>query len=139
MGQPLSAGVELLQFATAAPRPDLRPPVPALPLDDDAAWLCYFDGELQTFADGEAKIHPLASVSEPIRLGDAVVAASARFTIQEEATTVFILGLAPSRAYDVEPDAEEMHQARSDPGGILELKFPGGFRGGIRIRKSAAQ
>ena len=107
--------------------------------DDDAVWLGYFDGELQTFADGEPRIHPLASVGEPIQLGDTVVAATARFTVQEQATTAFILGLAPSCAYDVEPDAEEMHQARSDPGGILELKFPGGFRGGIRIRKSAAQ
>jgi hypothetical protein len=107
--------------------------------DDDAVWLGYFDGELQTFADGQPAIHPLASLSQPIQLGDTVVAATARFAIKEEARTVFILGLAPSRSYDVEPDAEEMLQARTDPGGILELKFPGGFSGGIRIRQTPAQ
>jgi hypothetical protein len=107
--------------------------------DDDAVWLGYFDGQLQTFADGEPKVHPLASVSEPVQVGDTVVAAASRFTVKDEARTVFVLGLAPSRAYDVEPDSEEMHQARTDPGGILELRFPGGFSGGIRIRQAEAQ
>jgi hypothetical protein len=107
--------------------------------DDDAVWLGYFDGQLQTFADGEPKVHPLTSVSEPIQLGDTAVSATARFTIKDEARTVFVVGLAPSRAYDVEPDAQELHQARTDPGGILELKFPAGFSGGIRIRPAAAQ
>jgi hypothetical protein len=32
-----------------------------------------------------------------------------------------------------------MHEARTDPGGILELKFPSGFSGGIRIRRVAPQ
>ena len=73
--------------------------------DDDAVWLGYFDGQLQTFADGEPKVHPLASVSEPVQVGDTVVAAASRFTVKDEARTVFVLGLAPSRAYDVEPDS----------------------------------
>ncbi len=101
---------------------------------DDAVWLGYFDGQLQTFSEGEPKAFPLSSVTEPLQFGDTVVVAAPRFTLKSEATTVYIVGLAPSRAYDVEPDDQEMHEARSDPGGIIELKFPTGFRGGIRLK-----
>jgi hypothetical protein len=107
--------------------------------DDDAAWLGYFEGQLQTFSGGEPKIVPLSGATEPIQFGDTAVVAATRFAIQEEATTVYVVGLAPAQSYDVEPDAEEMHEARTDPGGILELKFPSGFTGGIRMRQRAAQ
>ncbi|HOL71103.1 MAG TPA: hypothetical protein PKW45_06610 [Bryobacteraceae bacterium] len=102
--------------------------------NDDAAWLGYFDGQLQTFSDGEPKIFPLRSLSEPVQFGDTVVAAAPQFTVKEEAVTVYVVGLEPSRAYGVEPDDQEMHEAISDPGGIIELQFPTGFRGGIRLK-----
>jgi hypothetical protein len=106
---------------------------------DDAVWLGYFDGQLQTFSEGEPKIFPLRSVAEPICFGDTAIVAAPRFTLKSEATTVYIVGLAPSRDYDVEPDDQEMHEARSDPGGIVELSFPTGFRGGIRLRQRGAE
>jgi hypothetical protein len=107
--------------------------------DDDAVWLGYFDGQLQTFSDGEPKILPLGGAAEPMQFGDTVVVAASRFVIKQDATAVYVVGLAPSQTYDVEPDAEELHEARTDPGGILELKFPSGFSGGIRLRRAAPQ
>jgi hypothetical protein len=107
--------------------------------DDDAVWLGYFDGQLQTFSDGEPKILPLGGAAEPMQFGDTVVVAASRFVIKQEATAVYVVGLAPSQTYDIEPDAEELHEARTDPGGILELKFPSGFSGGIRLRRLAPQ
>ncbi len=101
---------------------------------DDAVWLGYFDGQLQTFSEGEPKVFPLRSVAEPIYFGDLAVVAAPRFNVKPEVTTVYIVGLAPSRDYDVEPDDREMQQARSDPGGIIELNFPTGFHGGIRLK-----
>ncbi|MGE5568569.1 MAG: hypothetical protein ACM3S5_05970 [Rhodospirillales bacterium] len=102
--------------------------------NDDAVWLGYFDGQLQTFSEGEPKVFPLRPLAEPLQFGDTVVAASPKFTVKEEAVTVYVVGLEPSRAYGVEPDDQEMHEAISDPGGIVELNFPTGFRGGIRLK-----
>jgi hypothetical protein len=101
---------------------------------DDAVWAGCFDGQLQTFRDGEPKALPLRSVTEPLQFGDTVIAATPRLTVKLEATTVYIVGLSPSRAYDIESDNHEMHEARSDPGGIVELKFPNGFAGGVRVK-----
>jgi hypothetical protein len=105
--------------------------------DDDAAWLGYFDGQLQSFADGEPKVEPLGALAEPVQFGDAAATSASRFEVREEAKSVFVLGLKPSRVYEVEPDGYELCVERSDPGGILELKFPNGFRGGIRLKEAA--
>ncbi len=101
---------------------------------DDAVWLGCFDGQLETFSDGEPKALSLGSLTEPLQFGDTVIAAAPRFTVKSEATTVYVVGLAPTRDYDVEPDHREMHEARSDPGGIIELRFPTGFVGGVRVK-----
>ena len=104
---------------------------------DDAVWLGYFEGQLQTFSEGEMKVLPLGGAAEPMQFGDTAVVAASRFVVKQDATAVFVVGLAPSQAYDVEPDAQELFEARTDPGGILELKFPNAFSGGIRIRRVA--
>ncbi len=105
---------------------------------DGAAWLGWFDGELQTFSEGEPRVVPLQSVRRPYRFGDVVIAAPGALAVAEEARTVFVVGLAPRRIYQVEPDDEEMDEVRTDAGGILRLEFEGGFRGGIRIRPAAS-
>ena len=83
------------------------------------------------------KVSPLGGAAEPMQFGDTAVVAASRFVVKQDATAVYVVGLAPSQAYDVEPDAQELFEARTDPGGILELKFPNGFSGGIRIRRVA--
>jgi hypothetical protein len=92
------------------------------------------------FADGRLTVMDPRSVVAPISLGVAVVAlgpGARKFRVtldQEEA--VFIVALEPRRAYQVEIDDEEMFEAVTDPGGILELDLPHGKEVGVRIREA---
>lgn len=104
--------------------------------DDAAEWLGWFEGELQTFSQGEPRVEPLKSTSKPFRFGDtAVIAAPGPgwFEVLEDATTVYLVGLPPRRRWVVEPADREMEEARTDAGGILRLEFPTGFRGSVRV------
>jgi len=105
--------------------------------DDEARWLGYFDRQLQVFEKGEPRMVPLKSAADPIRVGAAMVIAARsplRFSSKGEVNTVFVIGLEPLRGYDVEVDDEEMREETTDRGGILTLAFPGGLRGGVRIK-----
>ena len=105
--------------------------------DDDARWLGYFDRQLQVFEKGEPRIVPLKSAANPMVIGDAAVIAARsplRFRLEGEVNVVFVIGLEPRRGYDVEVDDEEMREETTDRGGILTLAFPGGLRGGVRIK-----
>jgi hypothetical protein len=109
--------------------------------EDDARWFGYFDGGAEMFADGRLTMVDPRSVVAPIPLGEAVVALGPgarkfRVTLDEE-KAVFLVGLEPRRAYQVEIDDEEMFEAVTDPGGILELDLPHGKEVGVRIREAA--
>jgi len=110
--------------------------------EDDARWFGYFEGGARMFADGRLTVMDPRSVVAPISLGEAVVAlgpGARKFRVtldQEEA--VFIVALEPRRAYQVEIDDEEMFEAVTDPGGILELDLPHGKEVGVRIREAPA-
>jgi len=112
--------------------------------EDDAAWLGFFDGQLQLFKDGEVtRVDPKAA-REPLDLDAAVVffaRESKQFLVpgaippKEGAATdadaaVFVVGLDPKRSYHVEVDGEEMIEETADPGGIIYLASvpPGGIR-----------
>ena len=56
-------------------------------------------------------------------------------TLDEE-EAAFIVGLEPRRAYQVEIDDEEMFEAVTDPGGILEFDLPHGKEVGVRVREA---
>jgi hypothetical protein len=73
-------------------------------------------------------------------LGDAVVcigATARRFDVKlDEEDLVFVIGLRPKRTYQIEVDDEEMYEAASDRGGILELTdVPRGKPIGIRLKE----
>jgi hypothetical protein len=110
--------------------------------EDDARWFGYFEGGARMFADGRLTVMDPRSVVAPISLGEAVVAlgpGARKFRVtldQEEA--VFIVALEPRRAYQVEIDDEEMFEAVTDLGGILELDLPHGKEVGVRIREAPA-
>lgn len=105
--------------------------------EDSAQWLGFVDGQLQLFKDGKITMLNPEITREPLDLEEAVVffgKTAHRFqTPSKEVVDVFIVGLEPKRAYQVEIDAQEMREDRSDPGGILYLK---GLKGdtGIRFR-----
>lgn len=97
--------------------------------EDDAQWLGFFDGELQLFADGGvSKIDPKLAHA-PMDLEEATVffgRDAKKFRVpkrsKEEAfDDVFIVGLQPGKAYNVEIEGEEMVEEVSDPGGIIYL------------------
>ena len=103
--------------------------------DDGATWFGAFDGITQLFADGRLQ-QPGAG---PLSMEQAVVCfakSGDRFTVKpgEDEDAVFIVGLEPRKAYEVEIDDEEMREAQADAGGILELEVPKGKMVGIRWR-----
>jgi hypothetical protein len=109
--------------------------------EDSAMWFGYSDGAAHMVADGRFTSVNLRLASAPISLQEAVVcfgpsARKFRLTPDEE-EAVFIVGLEPRRTYQVEIDDEEMFEAVTDPGGILELDPPHGKEVGVRIKLSA--
>jgi len=103
--------------------------------DDGAVWFGAYDGIMQFFADGKLQ----QPGSGPLSLEQAVVCfakSGDRFTVKpgEDEDAVFVVGLEPRKAYEVEIDDEEMVEAETDTGGILELEVPKGKSVGIRLR-----
>jgi hypothetical protein len=108
--------------------------------DAGATWFGYFDGVMQLFEDG--KVATLAPRAEPLSIDQAVIcfAQSAqrwRVKLGEDEDAVFLVGLGPRRAYEVEIDDEEMFEAETDSGGILPVTLIKGKEMGIRIRPAA--
>jgi len=118
--------------------------------EDDAAWLGFFGGKLQLFANGEvAEVDPKAA-HDPMDLEEATVffaRESDKFRVPAHKASdagdddetgsgdalddVFIIGLEPGRRYHVETDGEGMLEASSDIGGIIYLP---GLPAGVEVR-----
>jgi hypothetical protein len=111
--------------------------------DEDALWFGAFDGSMQMFADGHpSAVNPKLD-TPPISLTSATVCFAQRarkFQLKlEPDELVFLLGLEPKRAYQVEVDDEEIFEAKTDAGGILEVDLPRGKPIGFRLREAPAQ
>ncbi len=103
--------------------------------DDDAVWLGHFEESLQTFQEGRPKRLSPGKATELIKVGEARVICVGnrdRLRVPRNDGPLFLLGLKPRHAYDVEVDDEEMREEHTDGGGILSL--PAGTGGGIRLR-----
>lgn len=127
--------------------------------EDDAAWLGFFGGELQLFANGEVvRVDPRAA-HDPMDLVEATVFFARDATKfrtpdrrrpavgrddnenddksndnkgdDDPLDDVFIVGLEPKRRYHVEVDGEGMLEALSDAGGIIYLP---GLPAGAAVR-----
>jgi hypothetical protein len=109
--------------------------------EEDAAWMGYFEGQLQIFQDGKLQSLRPGTASKPMRIGEAVLVNAPspasdgliRFHVDTEA--VFLMGLAPHAAYDLEIDDQELSEAETDAGGTLVLELPPHTDAGVRIRK----
>lgn len=104
--------------------------------EEDAAWVGCFEGQIQSFSEGRPRRLAPGAVRNPIRAAEAVVLVAGpalRFAPVDAAGALFVVGLKPNQAYEVEVDDEEMREERTDRGGILAL--PPGTRGGIRLRE----
>jgi hypothetical protein len=109
--------------------------------EDDAAWIGFFDGQLQIFKEGEVTRADPGKSREPLDIDTAIVffaREAKRFAVarQEKDAAVFIVGLDPGRSYHVEVDGEEMTEERADPGGIVFL--PAVPSGGVRLGPAPA-
>ena len=107
--------------------------------EDGAEWFGYFDGNMQMFTEGQVAFLNPGLNSAPISLKEAMICFAQRvrkfrLTLDEE-EAVFILGLAPGKTYQVEIDDEEVFEAATDKGGILELDMPRGKVTGVRLKE----
>ncbi len=109
--------------------------------DESASWLGFFGGELQMFQEGSVATLDPNVTAEPLELGRAVIlfgAHTRKFKLTVEGKQpVFVVGLQPRRNYLIEVDDEEMAEASSDPGGILELDVPHDREAGVRMGEAA--
>ena len=94
--------------------------------DDDAAWVGYFQGEFQLFADGQRSLLNPALQSAPIVFPQsAVIAAKVDSTFQvrvPEGEDVFVVGLQAGRTYWVKSGDEKFVSKVAGKGGALHLK-----------------
>jgi hypothetical protein len=110
--------------------------------DEDATWIGFFDGHLQLFRDGHIEtLRPGAAIA-PIHIGDAVLMSGhdPEWKFRADGEALFVLGLTPKAAYDVEVDNQELSEYETDSGGTLVIALPPGADGsqpnlGARIRK----
>ena len=106
--------------------------------EDTADWFGYFDGAMQSFRNGRVTALDPAHPPAPLLLHTAAVCfgrTARRFRVTvDEGSAVFIVGLDPRHTYQVEIDDEELYEADTDSGGILELEVPAGKEIGVRIK-----
>ena len=106
--------------------------------DESAAWLGFFDGQLQLFQDGRVTVLDPRVTAGPLAVTRAIVYfgsnASKFRALIDKGEQVFVLGLKPHWKYDVEVDGEEMTELETDAGGVLEIPLPAGVEIGVRLR-----
>jgi len=94
--------------------------------DEDAAWVGYFNGELQLFADGERSLVKPREQAAPITFPHvAIVPASgdASFKVRlMEGSEIFIVDLHPNTTYWVKTADGGFATRTSDRGGILPVQ-----------------
>lgn len=103
--------------------------------DDDARWAGLSGGMLQVWADGKAQNIDLAS-PKLLDFDAAVVAVTggaSSFAFEKQVARLFLVGLKPRGRYRIAAGSREREET-ADAGGIVELEFPDGFRGTIRLR-----
>ena len=107
--------------------------------DDTAQWFGYFDGTAQLFRDGRRISINVKAPAEPLSLASAVIAWGSNAPklhaqLGPDQHDVILVGLIPSRAYQVEVDDEEVYEQTTDPGGVLVIDVPPGKEIGVRAR-----
>jgi hypothetical protein len=108
--------------------------------DESAAWLGYFEGELQLFQDGKTTVLNPQLTQGPLSMTSALLyfGRNARDfeTVRKDEERIFVLGLKPKARYDIEIDDQELAERASDPGGILGIHVPADVKTGVRMRPS---
>ena len=111
--------------------------------EDDAIWFFQSEGGIQIFRDGRIVNLKREALTSPLVLGGTVVLPSElsdSFPVhEEEPVRFFIIGLKPNAKYEIEVDDEELREAETDRGGVLELNFPARRNAVARVRERKTQ
>jgi hypothetical protein len=114
--------------------------------EEEARYLCYYDGQLQLFEDGKRKLMKVATSTPPIEMGEATILIGAPSMLKPlqfelagtDRESWYIVNLKPNAIYDVEVDDEELAEGRTDSGGILSLDFKRyPVKTGVRVSPAA--
>ncbi|MFN7923488.1 MAG: hypothetical protein U0Q16_25525 [Bryobacteraceae bacterium] len=97
--------------------------------EDDAVWYYQAGGVTQMFQNGQIANVQKGAIKEPVTMGNTVLMpppSNGTFNIatEEQLMHYYLIGLDPTRRYDLEVDDEEIREVKTDRGGVLELKFP---------------
>ena len=109
--------------------------------DEDATWIGFFEGHLQLFRNGQVETLRPGATFTPIHIGDAVLmkGRDPDYKFRADGEAMFVLGLTPKAAYDVEVDNEELSESETYTGGTLVISLPPGEGGppklGARLKK----
>lgn len=107
--------------------------------EDDAVWFFQSEGGIQIFRDGRIVNLKREALTGPLVLGGTVVLpadlADSFPVHEEEPVRFFIIGLKPETRYEIEVDDEELREALTDRGGVLELNFPARRNAVARVRE----
>ncbi len=113
--------------------------------EEEARYLCFFDGKLQLFEEGVRKMLKVSSSTPPIEMGEAtvlignqVLVKPIQFQLRGDAREAwYVVGLKPKTVYDIEVDDMELDEGVTDAGGILSLEFKKTLATqGVRVRES---
>ena len=99
--------------------------------EEEARFLCYYDGKIQLFEDGKRKMLKVSPNTPSIEMGDATILVGGHDLIKPIQFELhgapreawYVIGLKPNTLFDVEVDDEELDEASTDSGGILSLDF----------------
>ena len=97
--------------------------------EEDAVWFYQSAGVLQLFEGGQIRNLTQEALTKEIVMGNTILLPaqiSERFKVDtgETPNRYYIFGLQPKTRYDLEVDDEEIRNADTDKGGVLELNFP---------------
>ena len=99
--------------------------------EEEAKFLCYYDGKIQLFEDGKRKLLKVSPATPPIEMGGATILVGGQQLLKPiqfelhgaDKEAWYIVGLLPNTIYDIEIDDQELDESRTDSGGILSLDF----------------
>ncbi|HEU0140528.1 MAG TPA: hypothetical protein VFQ79_12475 [Bryobacteraceae bacterium] len=109
--------------------------------EEDAQWFGHLEGWTQLFENGRIVKVRTRTKQPPVRMGEATIvfaASGLRFRGGgDNGSELFVVGLTPSREYEIEIDDREMFEQTADAGGILSISISKGAVAGVRIREVA--
>jgi hypothetical protein len=99
--------------------------------EEEAKFLCYYDGKIQLFEDGKRKELKVSPATPAVEMGGAKILVGGRDLLKPiqfeleggEREAWYIVGLRPDTVYDLEIDDQELDELKTDRGGILSLEF----------------